>query len=72
MITKKTKITTTDETRNFDIESEDIKIVKDFAHLLSHPFKWKLQPRNQGKAATQKGNSGRIRKDGSLRTKRCH
>lgn len=35
---KKTKITTTEEMHNFNIDNEDIEIVKDFAYLVQSSF----------------------------------
>lgn len=64
---KKTKVVTTEQTCNLNIDNEDIKSFKDFAYLGSvvnsngdfpHP-----PPQNKQKAKTQTGNNGRIRED---------
>ena len=60
---KKTKMMTTEELHNFNVDNEDIEIVRFCFPWFSHQFKWRLQPRNQEKTETWKGSNERIRKD---------
>lgn len=61
---KKTKITTTDEIHNLNIDNEYIKIVKRFClSVFSHKIKRNVQPRNQESAETWKSSKVTIRKD---------
>lgn len=61
---KKTKIVTAKAIQNFNTDSGDTDIVKDFAYLgLRIHLNGDCSKEITGKAKTQKGGDGRIRKD---------
>lgn len=53
---------TIEEIHNFNIDNEDIKLLKIFFILVQSQFKWKLQARNIEKTMSQEGHNKELRK----------
>lgn len=53
---------TIEEIHNFNIDNEDIKLLKIFFILVQSQFKWKLQARSIEKTMSQEGHNKELRK----------